>query len=182
MRIGIDVSQVVYSGTGVATYVRNMVLELVRQDKANRYVLFGSSLRKRETLKSFVREVKSINPTIESFILPFPPSLLHILWNVLHIIPVEWLIGRIDVFWSSDWTTPPLAKARGMTTIHDLIVYRYPEHFDLTIVNTQKKRLERAAREYDAFLCDSEATMDDAMSFLSLNSSKLKIVYPGYSR
>lgn len=180
MRIGIDVSQVIYSGTGVATYVRKMVLELVGRDSANRYVLFGSSLRQREALESFGREVKSINPTVEFVILPLPPSALHILWNVLHIVPVEWFIGSVDVFWSSDWTTPPLARAGGVTTIHDLIVYRYPEHFDPQIVKVQKKRLSRAAKEYDSFFCDSEATMRDAKTYLSLESEKLHIVYPGF--
>ena len=182
MRIGIDFSQVVYRGTGVATYVRKMVLELAGRDRTNKYVLFGSSLRQREALASFINEIKAVNPTVEAVILPIPLKALHILWNVLHVVPVEWFIGNVDVFWSSDWTTPPLARARGLTTIHDLIVYRNPEYFDPTIVSVQKKRLERAAKEYEAFLCDSEATMQDAKAYLSLDASKLQVVYPGYSQ
>lgn len=181
MWIGIDISQVVYEGTGVATYVRNMVLELVRLDRKNHYVLFGSSLRQRNALVSFTADAKAINPTIRSVILPLPPVLLHFLWNRLHIVPVEWFIGPVDVFWSSDWTTPPLANARGVTTIHDLIVYRYPEHFNNTIASVQKNRLKRAALKYDAFFCDSKATKHDAESLLSIDLSKLHVVYPGFS-
>lgn len=43
MRIAIDISQIVY-GTGVSQYTENLVRHLLKIDKNNRYVLFGSSL------------------------------------------------------------------------------------------------------------------------------------------
>ena len=47
MKIGIDISQIVYEGTGVGTYVRRMVENLLNIDTQNKYVLFGSSFRKK---------------------------------------------------------------------------------------------------------------------------------------
>ncbi|KKW11024.1 MAG: hypothetical protein UY49_C0009G0001, partial [Microgenomates group bacterium GW2011_GWC1_49_7] len=35
MKIGIDISQIVHEGTGVATYVRRMVESLLKVDKKN---------------------------------------------------------------------------------------------------------------------------------------------------
>ena len=179
MRIGIDISQVAYAGSGVARHVRNLVLEVMRQDKKNSYVLFGSSLRQLHVLKAFIAEAKAISPEIKSVLLPLPQSALRFLWNSLHIVPVEWMTGPLDVFWTSDWTSPPLASAKGVTTIHDLTVYRYPGQFDPVIVNVQKKRLEIAVRDYQIFFCDSETTKKDAQKYLGIDEKKLYVVYSG---
>lgn len=44
MRIGIDVSQVVYKGTGVGSYTENLVKNLIKIDDSNQYILFGKVL------------------------------------------------------------------------------------------------------------------------------------------
>jgi hypothetical protein len=181
MRIGIDISQIVHEGTGVATYVRNLVSELVATDRTNTYILFGASLRKREKFLSYYRSLHCDSKRITLKIVPIPPTLLDILWNVLHIVPIEWLIGHIDVFWSSDWTQPPLAHARGVTTVHDLSIFTYPRSFSKKIVSVQKRRLNLAKRECSVFLCDSEATKKDMVTLLHIDASKTRVVYPGFS-
>ncbi len=45
MKIGIDISQMAYEGTGVGEMVGNLVNALLKIDKENEYVLFFSSLR-----------------------------------------------------------------------------------------------------------------------------------------
>jgi hypothetical protein len=177
MKIGIDISQIVHEGTGVGTYVQKIVAELVKDSK-HEYVLFGASLRKQEVFHAYV---KTLARPVTLVVVPIPPTLLDVLWNILHIIPVEWFIGTVDVFWSSDWTQPPLSHARGVTTIHDLTVLRFPESFANTIVTVQKRRLARATKVCSAFLCDSEATKQDVKKFLALDESSLRVVYPGFA-
>lgn len=184
MRIGIDISQIVHEGTGVAHYVRRMVDTLLALDKKNEYVLFGASLRRRREFKKFV------NNRARLIVVPIPPTILDILWNMLHIIPVELFIGKVDVFWSSDWTQPPLARARGVTTIHDLIALKYPQethalteisgtHISANIVAIQKRRLAWVAKECQAIFCDSEATRKDVRTLLHIPQERLHVVYPG---
>ena len=180
MNIGIDISQVVYENTGVGRYVREMVKHLVSIDSENTYVLFGSSLRQRNVLKSFCDEIQKINPSVKTVIIPLPPTILDILWNRLHIIPVTWFTGPLDIFWSSDWTQPPLGNTHGITTIHDLSFLRFPKSFDNTIISVQKRRLNFATRECKQFLCDSEATRHDVEKLLNIDSSRLSVIYPGY--
>lgn len=175
MKIGIDISQVAYEGTGVGNYIRKLVTEILKNDKKNEYILFGSSLRKRHVFYKYFKNKKLV-------ILPIPPTLLEIFWNRLHIFPVEWFTGKLDIFWSSDWTQPPLRQAQGVTTIHDLTILRYPENFNhglRNIVETQKRRLKRAAKICTAFFCDSEATKKDAMELLKIPAYRLFVVYPG---
>jgi len=179
MVIGIDISQVVYKGTGVGTYVSEIVRSLIQQKPEYSYVLFGSSLRQREAIQTYINSVKRYGRNIKSVILPLPPSLLHVIWNVLHIIPITWITGKLDVFWSSDWTQPPLEKCVGITTIHDLSFLLYPKSFTRKIITVQKKRLYWAKRECRMFLCDSHATKKDVIKYLQIPDNKCIVVYPG---
>ncbi len=183
MRIGIDISQIVYEGTGVGNYVRRMVSELIARDTTNEYILFGASLRRRSKFYQYYNNTYYHSKRVKLVVVPIPPILLDILWNRLHIFPVEWFVGPVDVFWSSDWTQPPLIRAKGVTTIHDLTILRRPESFGeglRNIVETQKRRLKRAVNVCSAFFCDSEATKKDAIELLGIPQNKLFVIYPGF--
>lgn len=179
MRIGIDISQIVHEGTGVATYARRMVETLVKTDKKNEYILFGASFRKKFIFDEFMSGIKKINTNVSLVSVAIPPTLLDFLWNRLHSMPVEKFIGPVDVFWSSDWTQPPLGKARGATTIHDLVALKFPKETDSRIVATHKRRLAWVKKECAAIFCDSESTKKDVVELLKIPESKLHVVYPG---
>ena len=181
MRIGIDISQVVYEGSGVGRYVKEMVLSMTRLAPEHEYVLFGGTLRQKKALSRFVNLVQKHAPQTRSIIVPIPPTLLTFLWNVLHIVPITWFTGPLDVFWSSDWTQPPLGGVVGMTTIHDVSFLRFPESFPEVIIRTQKQRLKHAIKENALILCDSEATKKDVIELLHVQERKLLVVYPGYN-
>jgi len=124
MKIGIDISQLAYPETGVANYLQNLIEELVKLDTKNEYILFFSSLRgKLDTAKlKFLQK-----PNVSLIRFKIPPTLLDILWNRLHILPIESLIGDVDIFITSDWTEPPAKKAKKVTILYDLMIYKYPE-------------------------------------------------------
>jgi glycosyltransferase involved in cell wall biosynthesis len=175
MKIGIDISQMAYEGTGVAIYTKNLVENLLRIDKKNEYILFFSSLRRK--IKNLKLKMENDNVKIKKF--KIPPTLLDILWNRLHIIPIEWLIGDVDVFITSDWTEPPTRKAKKATILYDLIVYKHPQETDKKIIETQKRKLEWVKKESNLIICISEATKKDAMEILGIEEKRLKVVYPG---
>jgi hypothetical protein len=189
MKIGIDISQLVYENTGVATYVRHVVATLVKKYPNHEYILFGSSFRRRNVFSAFKA---TLPQNIQFVILPIPPVLLDLLWNTLHIVPVEWFTGPIDIFWSSDWTQPPLARAKGVTTIHDLSTIHFPKEshnqaqfslknnrFSANIVRTQTSRLKWAKQECAMFFCDSESTKEDVRKIYNIPAQKLTVIYPG---
>jgi len=141
----------------------------------------------------YLASLKRETSNVRLITLPIPPTMLDVLWNRLHIVPIEWFTGRLDVFWSSDWTQPPLSRARGVTTIHDLSILHYPEEshdkteirvfpgeISANIVNIQKRRLSFAAKECSIFFCDSKATKKDAEELLGIEPTKVMVVYPGY--
>lgn len=176
MKIGIDISQLAYERTGVANYLRALVEHLVMTDKENEYVLFFSSLRKNFHISNLKFQSRN-NVSIKKF--KFPPALLALLWNTLHIFPIEWFIGDIDIFITSDWTEPPAKRAKKVTILYDLIVYKYPQETAEEIIKTQKRKLSWVQKEAATILCISEATKHDAIDILGIEEKRLQVVYPG---
>lgn len=179
MKIGIDISQVVYQGTGVASYTKFLVEGLSRVDKDNQFVLFGSSLRNKKLLKESFEGLDE--KKFKRKISYLPPKFLEFLWNGIHLFPIENIVGNIDVFHSSDWLEPPTKKAKKVTTIHDLTVFRYPETFvsrgGHDIVKNQKRKLFFAKQECDLIICVSESTKYDAMEILKIPEKKLRVIH-----
>lgn len=177
MKIGIDISQLAFYGTGVSEFLLNLVSNLLIIDKDNEYILFFSSLR-RNIHPSYLEQFKKHkNVTIKHF--RFPPILLDLLWNRLHKIPIERLIGDIDIFISSDWTAPPTIKAKKVTILYDLIIYKHPEETDKKIIATQRRRIRWVKKECDKIICISKSTLEDAVGMLGIERERLSLVYPG---
>ncbi len=177
MKIGIDISQLAYPQTGVSNYLKNLVLQVIEQDKQNEYTLFFSSMRG-EIDNLFISKLANFTHVrLKKF--KYPPMLLDVLWNKLHIFPIEKFIGDVDVFITSDWTEPPVTKAKKMTILYDLIVYKHPEETATKIVATQKRKHTWMRKETDMILCISESTKKDAKEILGIEESKLKVIYPG---
>lgn len=181
MKIGIDVSQVVY-GTGVSTYTQNLVLELVKIDKENEYIIFGSSLRNYSKLTRLKEQLKD-HPNVSFKFFKLPPIFFEYIWNRLGILPVEKFIGTVDIFHSSDWTQPKIKSkdTKKVTTIHDMTTYLFPTSFPKRIIDNQERRLARAKKEVDAIIAVSKTTKDDIVKFLQINSEKIRVIYSASS-
>src|SRR5581483_3194090 len=171
MKIGIDISQTAYKNTGVGNYLKNLVQTLVETDKNNEYILFFSSLRRNPPHFNLSKNAK-----IKRF--RFPPTMLDFIWNKLHILSVEKLIGNLDVFITSDWTEPP-SKAAKSTIIYYLVVYKTPKETSSKIINVQKRKLDWVKKESKLIFCISESTRRDIKEILKIPENKLKVLYPG---
>ena len=176
MRIGIDISQIAYEKTGVSEYLTNLVQNLIKIDKNNEYILFFSSLRR--DIKNQRLNIKSTDKRVKIKTFRFPPTVLDLLWNKLHVLPIERLIGDVDVFITSDWTEPP-SKAKKATILYDLVVYKNPQETASKIVRIQKRKLKWVKKESDMIFCISEATKKDAIEILGIQEDKLRVIYPG---
>jgi len=185
MKIGIDISQLAFEKTGVSNYLQNLVENLIKDDKKNDYILFYSSMRRK-----FPLNISSDRVKIKSFKLP--PTLLDILWNKLHIMPIENFIGDVDIFITSDWTEPPAKRAKKATILYDLLVYKHPEEMhpktefnplnfiiSPNIVASQKRKLEWVKKESDRIFCISKSTAKDAQEILGIKKERLFAIYPG---
>jgi glycosyltransferase involved in cell wall biosynthesis len=161
MKIAIDISSIVY-GTGVSVYTKNLAENLISIDSKNEYILFGYSLRRQKELKEFLSGLKK--PNLIKKVFPLPPSAADFIWNRIHKVQVEKLIGTTDVFHSSDWTQPPSSSFK-VTTIHDLVPVKYPKLSHRRIVSVHNARLKWALEEVDRVIVPTQTTFEDAQRF-----------------
>ena len=183
MRIGIDVSQLAYDSTGVANYLSNLVFELIKNEE-HEFILFFSSMRGKlqdpNSPSASLRASKfQANSNVKIKRFKLPPTLLDLIWNKLHILPIENFIGNVDVFITSDWTEPPSKHAKKATIIYDLIVLVNPDETDKKIVSVQKRKLKWVKKESDMVFCISKSTKSDIVKMLNIDSSKVHVIYPG---
>lgn len=174
MKIAIDVSAVVY-GTGVSTYTQELVRALISLDKKNEYILFGGSLRRKDEINKFISTLKGDSLQGKTF--SIPPSFADLLWNRMHLLPIEKLIGKVDVFHSSDWTQPP-SKAYKVTTVHDLAHVKFPELIHPKISSVHTRRLKWVKKEVDRIIVPSLATKNDLLD-LGFEESRIVVIHEG---
>jgi glycosyltransferase involved in cell wall biosynthesis len=161
MRIGIDISSIIY-GTGVSVYTKKLVENLLKIDDQYEYLLFGGSLRRSGEIRDYVESLKAKNVTGK--VLPISPTIADFLWNRLHSVSIETLIGSVNVFHTSDWAEPP-SKLPKVTTIHDLSPLLFPRFTPSKIVEVHKRRLDWVKKESGRVIVPSHTTALDAIEF-----------------
>lgn len=153
MKIAIDISQIAY-GTGVSTYTKNLLSALLSIDRENEYLPFAGAYRKRG-------EILGMFPNTKTF--PLPPMAADILWNRLHILPIEKFIGPIDVLHTSDWTEPPTSAFK-VTTVHDLYPLKFPKMVHPKILEVHKRKLYWVKKESKRIIVPSSSTKGDLIN------------------
>jgi glycosyltransferase involved in cell wall biosynthesis len=169
MKIAIDVTGSIYEGSGVATYYRNLIPGLQNLNSRHQFIPFGYSFRRRSDLKLAAKTF------------PLPPRLMEIVWNRIHKIPVETLIGPCDIVHTWDYIQPPTKKARIVTTIHDLTPLKFPNYHPKRTVSAYQHGLNWIKKEADAVITDSYTTKVDLIEEMQIESKKIHVVYLGVS-
>ncbi len=175
MKIGIDISQIAYKGTGVGRFTEGLVNTICNYDSKNDWVFFFSSLR--QSLDSSIRH--SIQKKQFKLVeMKIPPRGLSFLWNDIHALKIETITGPLDWFITSDWTEPP-ARCKKATIIHDLVFVRYPDTVDPLIRKVQKTRMEWIHKESSLIFCDSISTQQDVNKYFYDEKKRIVVNYPG---
>lgn len=170
MKIGIDISQIIYE-TGVSWYTKKLIENLLRIDSEGEYILFGGSLRRLADLRV---KASSFSGNYSSKLYPIAPKLADLVWNRLHLIDVKVLTGPIDVFHSSDWSQPP-SNAFKVTTIHDLWPVKFPNLTHPKIVSVHSARLYWVKKEADRIIVPSLATKKDLIE-MEFDEKKIVVI------
>jgi glycosyltransferase involved in cell wall biosynthesis len=85
-----------------------------------------------------------------------PARFLQAAWSRTEFPPVEWLAGRADVVHATNYVLPPLRRAGGVVTVHDLSYLRLPDTVTSATAR-YRKLVPRSLRRAAVVLSDSEA-------------------------
>ncbi len=159
--------------SGVENYTFHLVLELLKIDKNNFYILFFNKLG-------------DIDPTDFNFInakivkTSFPNKLLNVLFR-FKLLTLEQIAGEFDVLFMPNLNvvhTHP--KHKRIVSFHDLSFVRYPELYDL------KRRFwhwfiapKRLLKQADKIVAVSNYSKNDLTDWLQISPDKIQVIYPG---
>ncbi|MEJ5197972.1 MAG: glycosyltransferase family 1 protein [Anaerolineae bacterium] len=175
MRVAIDYTPALRQGAGIGRYTRGLVAALAEIDRANSYILFSAGERPPADGGGAGWPA---NFTLRHT--PLSARWLTIAWHRLHLpLPAELLTGACDLFHAPDFVLPPLRRARGIVTVHDLSFLRLPECADPGLRAFLEQVVPRSVARATRVLADSESTRRDLMALLGVEGDKIDVVTPG---
>jgi len=177
MQVGIDYTAAARQRAGIGRYTRELVGALIAQRSPHRYVLFAAT----GGLATGDWRLAIKGRPVQLRALPISDEWLARLWHRLRLpIPVETVIGPVDVFYSPDFVLPPTrCGTRTLLTVHDLSFVHYPDHFVPKLVRYLSQVVPRSVARADRVLADSEATRADLITHLGTPPEKVDVLYSG---
>ncbi|MDQ6670770.1 MAG: glycosyltransferase family 4 protein [Chloroflexota bacterium] len=173
MRIAIDYSAAVNQRAGVGRLVRNQVLALAALDQHNDYrLVYARPNRGRVPEFPLARNFSRHEVGIQE-------RWLTIAWHRANLpLPADWLSGPVDVYHSPDFVLPPLRRARGILTVHDLAFLMRPDCADERLRAYLEGVVPRSVQRADFIVADSENTRNDLVVLLGVQPASIAVV-PG---
>jgi glycosyltransferase involved in cell wall biosynthesis len=171
VHVTIDYTPAVRQRAGIGRYTRGLVAALAELDRENQYTLFCAGTRppRRKWPANFHVRITGI-----------PAPWLTLAWHRLHLpMAAEQVAGECDVFHSPDFTLPPLRRAKGVVTVHDLSFLRLPQCADPGLRAYLEQAVPNAVAKADRVLADSTNTRDDLVELLSVPPEKISVVPAG---
>lgn len=167
MKIGIDISQIVYQ-TGVSRYTAELVKHLLKIDQENQYFLYAGSLRQRSIIQAFAAQLPRKTKLVLTLL---SPKLADFAWNRFNLLPPP----ETDVFHASNWALPR-TKSKLITTIHDLTFLKYPQTHTPYSVAAHTRHLNQAKKYADRIIAVSESTKKDLIDY-GIPTEKITVIY-----
>ncbi|MDP3046293.1 MAG: glycosyltransferase, partial [Chloroflexota bacterium] len=174
MRIAIDYTSAVRQAAGIGRYTRGLVAAAIQLDQGNQYVLLVAGGSSQPPMPFPVAANVTYRP------IPASDRALAILWHRLRLpLFADAWAGGADIFHSPDFTLPPLWRARGILTVHDLTFMHYPDCAPPGLVSYLNSAVPRSVRRARLILADSESTKRDIVELLGTRPDKVRVVYAG---
>lgn len=157
------------SKVGVENYNYNLIEKAIMEydSKTLRIGLFnfGKNIIKDDVIKKSIFS----NRITESKYIPS---------KLKHILPVEIIFGKHDIYISDGWTPILLKKSVRIGIVHDLMSVIFPENYDKKSKFILRKYF-KTLKKLDAIITVSENTKKDIIDIYSINPEKIHVVYPG---
>lgn len=173
MRIGIDFT----AGSqlaGIGRYTRSLVAALIAQSPDDEIVL----LEPRQS----VAPIRMLfgSPRVVHKELPLSERMLTRIWHRLRLpLYADVLMGGLDVFYAPDFVLPPLRRAPGVLTVHDLSYRFSPESFPDSLRSYLEAVVPRSIARARMVLADSDATRQDVIGAYGVDPSRVNVLYCG---
>lgn len=162
MHIAIDARLTYYREGGIAAYMRRVIQALAGLDPSGDYTI----LRSRKDNRSLAAGQNFRQVPI---------------WTPCHHRLEAWTLGlellprRVDLLHSPDFIPPRWGARQYVITVHDLNFLHYPQFLTPESRRYYNDQIERAVRQADHILADSEATKTDLVAMLGVPAEQISV-------
>ena len=177
MIIGFDAKRIVRNGTGLGSYSRTLVNNLIAQCPEDTELRLYAPDKGIDALRNQIKPgVTWCYPSL------FSP-LMKPYWRS-HGIVNDLKRDGVEVFHGLSGELPiGLRKAgiKGVVTIHDLIFLRHPEWYNPVDVMFYKWKFHKTLKEATKIIAISECTKRDIMHYGKVEPERIELIYQSFS-
>ncbi|HWZ85136.1 MAG TPA: glycosyltransferase family 1 protein [Thermoanaerobaculia bacterium] len=167
-RIGIDARKL--NDFGIGSYIRNLIEAIAHRPEAQQYLF-----------RVYV-------PSVDRGALPPLPPRFEIVednspgYSIAELTRFAWRLrrDRLDLFHATHYVIPPLARARAVATIHDIIHVLYPQFLPNRLALLYARvMIRRALRRADRIITVSYNSKRDLVDYFGIAPSRIAVIYNG---
>ena len=179
MIVGFDAKRIVRNGTGLGSYGRTLVNDLIRLGNNDMQLRLYAPDEGRDDLRGQI---------IEGAEFCYPagrPSSLRKAWWRSRSIVDDLVRDGVDVFHGLSGELPVglrRAGIRAVVTIHDLIFLRHPEYYHWFDARIYEWKFRQALREADHIIAISQRTRQDILEFGGAQyADRISVIYQSFA-
>ena len=181
MIIGIDAKRIVRNGTGLGSYGRTLVNDLIRLGDSDLELRLYAPDEGHDALRGQI-----IGDGNVLFCYPKgKPSGLRKAWWRMHGVVSDLKRDHVGIYHGLSGELPVgLHKAgiRGIVTIHDLIFMRHPEYYHRIDTKIYEWKFRQTLREADSIIAISERTRQDILELGGEQyDDRIKVIYQSFA-
>lgn len=173
-KVAIDYTPAYEQGAGIGRYVRELIDALARVDHQTDYRLFVSGAKQDQLGAKVGNNFTWKTTSISS-------KWLARIWQRANMpIPVNCVVGDVDLYHATDFVLPPLSKkTKSVLTVHDLSFVRVQESASPKLKRYLDQVVPRSINRATHILADSQATKDDLIQLYTTPADKISVLLSG---
>ena len=158
--------------TGIGSYARLLVKEMLAADKKNKFVLF--------TPKRMKHGLKGKN--FEEAYYPAEKPWQMLYWENF-VLPKQVKEKKIDLFFNPNFSLPfTRLDCKKVITVHDVAFKLFPQYVDLKGKLFYALNAKRSMQQADKIIADSVNTKQDLIKYFDQHNEKIKVIYVGLDK
>ena len=164
MRIAIDARKL--RDFGIGTYIRNILIELSRLDRATEYLVVCRP--------ADVDAGKQLGPNFRMVPETARP------YSLAEQVRLPWRLARehVDLVHVPHYVLPPATRCRSVVTIHDCIHLMFPQYLPSRLAYVYAKAsMWTATHQADRILTVSEASKRDILRLFNIPAEQVSVIY-----
>ena len=184
--IGLDAKRIVRNATGLGSYGRTLVNDLLRTAADDYLFRLYAPDEGREDLRQQVLQHPNLSfcyPQGDHSLSSFLSPLSSLSWRTFGIVR-DLLRDGVQLYHGLSGELPVGIRKRGIktvVTIHDLIFLRHPEYYKWIDRKIYAWKFRRTLKEADLIIAISECTKRDIIHYGHVPEEKIRLVYQSCS-